>query len=325
MTTIDATLRHALEVSGHDLILTLDPALQGLPETAHGGSVLAIFDSLAATTAPREISGLYRRRVPLGVPLTLRRGREDEVETFTLSDQSESVLVDGRVAPMAAGAVDDALSRPGGGGGPLRGPVLSGLNRSNARTSDSREVASVVRAEAPHPHPADVDGAQQAYPLPVSRTCFACGKDNTLGLRATLEFDADNVRAMWQPRASFRRADGTLAPVALTTLLDEAAFWLGALATGESGMTTELRVSLHSPAPFDAPLTVAGARAAVRPREDDARYQDTEIVARAGDQVVATARITFVVVRGAARRLVNGMLAINDPECVRRVFPAYTR
>jgi hypothetical protein len=32
-----------------------------------------------------------------------------------------------------------------------------------------------------------------------------------------------------------------------------------------------------------------------------------------------------VVVRGAARRLVSGMLAINDPESVRRVFPAYTR
>jgi hypothetical protein len=73
MTTIDATLRHALEVSGPDLILTLDPALQGLPETAHGGSVLAVFDTLAGATAPREVSGIYRRRVPLGVPLTLRR------------------------------------------------------------------------------------------------------------------------------------------------------------------------------------------------------------------------------------------------------------
>jgi acyl-coenzyme A thioesterase PaaI-like protein len=324
MTTIDATLRHALEVSGHDLILTLDPALQGLPETAHGGSVLAIFDSLAATTAPREISGLYRRRVPLGVPLSLRRGREAEVETFTLSDQSDSVLVDGRVAAMAVDAVDAALSRSGRGGGPLRGPVLSGSNRSGALASDSRQVASVVRAGAPHPYPTDVHDVR-AHPLPVSRTCFACGTENELGLRAALEFDTDEVRAKWQPRASFRRADGTLAPAALTTLLDEAAFWLGALATGESGMTTELRVSLHRPAPFDATVTVAGARASVCPREDDARYQDTEIVARAGGQVVATARITFVVVRGAARRLVNGMLAINDPECVRRVFPAYTR
>ena len=55
------------------------------------------------------------------------------------------------------------------------------------------------------------------------------------------------------------------------------------------------------------------------------RYQETEIVAHAGGLLVATAHITFVAVRGAARRLVSGMLAINDPECVRRVFPAYMR
>ena len=281
MTTIDATLRHALEVNGPDLILTLDPALQGLPETAHGGSVLAVFDTLAGVTAPREVSGIYRRRVPLGLPLTLRRTRDDSAETFVLSDQAGGVLVDGRVAPLVS--------------------------------------------PAEHGEPGRPDGNGAGHPLPISRTCFACGTDNELGLRARLAFDADTVRATWQPRAPFRRADGSLAPAALTTLLDEAAFWLGALATGESGMTTELRVALHHPAPYEAPVTVTGARAAVRPRGDDARYQDTEIVARAGDQVVATARITFVVVRGAARRLVSGMLAINDPECVRRVFHAYTR
>jgi len=182
----------------------------------------------------------------------------------------------------------------------------------------------VVPAETLRPLPADDDGAER-HPLPISRTCFACGTDNALGLRAQLAFDADAVRGTWQPRAPFRQADGTLAPAALTTLLDEAAFWLGALATGESGMTTELRVALHRSVPFEAPITVSGARAAVRPRDDDTRYQETAIVARAGGEIVATARITFVAVRGAARRLVSGMLTINDPESVRRVFPAYTR
>jgi acyl-coenzyme A thioesterase PaaI-like protein len=324
MITIDTTLRHALEVSGDDLILTLDQALQGLPETAHGGSVLAVFDALAGATGPRELTGLYRRRVPLGVPLNLRRSHEDSSETFVLCDQSDGVLVDGRVAPLPADADGDALSRPGGGGTAPRGPVLSGLVRRVVPAPASSEVASVVPEGPPHPHPADANDGR-AHTLPVSRACFACGTDNELGLRARLEFDADAVRGAWQPRAPFRRPDGTLAPAALTTLLDEAAFWLGALATGESGMTTELSVSLHEPAPFDAPVTVSGARAAVRPRSEDPRYQDTEIVARAGGRLVATARITFVVVRGAARRLVGGMLAINDPACVRRVFPAYTR
>ena len=281
MTTIDATLRHALEISGPDLILTLDPALQGLPKTAHGGAVLAVFDTLSGTTAPREVSGIYRRRVPLGLPLTLVRALEDSADTFVLSDQAGSVLVDGRVSPLPPATDNGTLG--------------------------------------------SADGNGVGHPLPISRTCFACGTDNALGLRARLAFDADSVRATWQPRAPFRRADGSLAPAALTTLLDEAAFWLGALATGESGMTTELRVSLHRPPPFEAPITVTGHRASVRARNEDPRYQETEIVARAGDHVVATARITFVVVRGAARRLVTGMLAINDPECVRRVFPAYAR
>jgi acyl-coenzyme A thioesterase PaaI-like protein len=278
MTTIDATLRHALEVSGRDLILTLDPGLQGLPETAHGGSVLAVFDALADVSGAREVSGIYRRRVPLGSPLMLLRSRADSTETFVLSDPAGGVLVDGRVAPLA---VDAPAAAPGG--------------------DDSL-----------------------AEPLPISRTCFACGTDNDLGLRVRLGFDAEAVRGTWQPRPPFRRADGSLAPAALTTLLDETAFWLGALATGESGMTTELSVALHRPAPFGSPVTVTGVRSAVRPR-DDPRYQDTEVVARADGQVVATARITFVAVRGAARRLVTGMLAMNDPACVRRVFPAYAR
>jgi acyl-coenzyme A thioesterase PaaI-like protein len=279
MITIDSTLRRALEVSGRDLILTLDPALQGLPETAHGGSVLAVFDALAAAAAPREVSGTYHRRVPLGVPLALQQAREELAHTFVLSDpSSKNVLVEGR--------------------------VMLGVNGEGA---------------------ADGAASDSRLPLPVSRTCFACGTDNDLGLRARLGFDDDTVGATWEPRPPFRRADGTLAPAALTTLLDEAAFWLGALATGESGMTTELRVSLHRPAPFGAVITVSGSRAAVRPRGDDPRYQETSIVAYADGRIVATARIVFVAVRGAARRLVTGMLAMNDPACVQRVFPAYTR
>src|SRR5207253_8367897 len=100
MATIDATLRHALEISGPDLVLTLDPALQGLPETAHGGPVLAVFDTLSGTTAPREVSGIYRRRVPLGLPLTMRRSREDSLETSVLSDHTDSIPAAGGVAAL---------------------------------------------------------------------------------------------------------------------------------------------------------------------------------------------------------------------------------
>jgi acyl-coenzyme A thioesterase PaaI-like protein len=163
-------------------------------------------------------------------------------------------------------------------------------------------------------------------PLPISSTCFACGIDNPLGLRVRLSFDDTTVGGVWQPRETVAMADGSLAPIALTSLLDEAAFWLGALASGESGMTTDLAITLHGPVAFGTPITITGARARTRQRPDDERYWDTEIAASdATGRVGASARITFVAVRGAARRLVTGILSMNAPEIVRRVFPAYTR
>ena len=277
MNAIDA-LRAALAGDGEARTLTLDRGFQGLPDTAHGGSVLAAFDALAGRAGPRALRGHYLKRVPLGTPLALRVAREGGAVRVTLRDGA-ATLVDGAVEATAAG--------PG---------------------------ASV----APPP-----DGA---LPLPISRGCFACGTDNPLGLAVRLRADDDAVGATWTPRPGFRRHDGTLAPLALTTLLDEAAFWLGALATGESGMTTALRVTLHAQAKADETITVTGARAAVSPRADDARYWDTAIAACDGaGRVVASAEITFVAVRGAARRLAAGMLAVNDAAVIRRVFPAYVR
>jgi hypothetical protein len=160
--------------------------------------------------------------------------------------------------------------------------------------------------------------------LPIARACFACGTENPIGLHAQLAIDDDVIGGSWTPREPLRRADGTLATVVLTALLDEAAFWLGAAASGESGMTTELRIALNSAVAFGSRIIVQGQRASVRQRVDDPRYWDTEVSAwdDAGT-LVATAAITFVAVRGAARKLVTGFLSVTTPDVLRRVFPAY--
>ena len=285
MTTIDATLRGAVAGAGDDLTLTLDPAFQGLPDTAHGGSVLALFDALAARRGPRTVRGRYLRRVPLGVPLALTLTHAADALGCRVADHGGAVLVDGRVA----GAETHA------------GPAAGNTGHASSH--------------AP---------GREAAPLPVSLTCFACGIDNPRGLRTRLTFDERSVGGAWTPRADFRGADGGLSAIALTTLLDEAAFWLGALASGEAGMTTELTVTLHGDARANGAVVVGGERAATRPRADDARYWDTRVSARdAAGRPLATAAITFVAVRGAARKLVTGLLAMNPPEVVRRVFPAY--
>ena len=275
MPTTDALLRAAVSGSADDLTLTLDAAFQGLPDTAHGGTLLAVFDALAHASSPREVFGHYRRRVPLGTPLKLAVTPSPGGLACRVLDAAAGVLVEGGVQAARK----------------------------------------------------DTGGAWAAVdtPLPVSRTCFACGIDNTVGLRARLAFDTHAVGGTWSPDPRFVRSDGALATVALTTRLDEAAFWLGALATGESGMTTELRVTLHERAVATGPVRIAGERAAVRPRADDSRYWETRVGAwDESGRPLATAAITFVTVRGAARRLVNGLLGVNTSEVVRRVFPTYT-
>lgn len=263
-----------------DWILTLDPAFQGLPDTAHGGTVLAAFH-LATGIERAAVRGLYRRRVPVGEPLHLSLTRDGDDLTCRLTDDA-GALVDGHVR-----ALDP--SRPDEGEAPLKFSVDDG------------------------------------DPVPISRSCFACGIDNALGLRAQLRHDPAAVGGVWRPEAN-HHVDGVLTPVALMALLDEAAFWLGALASGEAGMTTDLAVTLLGPVPFGAPITVAGLRSTVRARADDRRYWDTRVAAwDDGGRRVAEAAITFVAVRGAARRLVTGMLSMNPPDRVRRVFPTHMR
>ena len=114
--------------------------------------------------------------------------------------------------------------------------------------------------------------------------------------------------------------------MALTTLLDEAAFWLGRARHRRVGHDDRAaRDAARGPPRADGADHRDRRPRRGRPRADDPRYSDTTLTARDADgRLVASAAITFVAVRGAARRLVTGMLAINAPELLRRVFPSYT-
>ena len=101
MLTTDA-LRRALD--GDGTTLTLDRGFQGLPDTAHGGSVLAAFDLVAAGRGPRALRGQYLRRVPLGVPLRLTVDRASPGDAFTLSDGG-ATLVEGALTPPDGAAI----------------------------------------------------------------------------------------------------------------------------------------------------------------------------------------------------------------------------
>ncbi len=214
---------------------------------------------------------------------------------------------------------------------PLRTPLPLEVRGSRAGTefvlTDGRHLLVEGQVSPADPRgrrdlPGDLRGG---FALPVSSRCFACGTQNPLGLRVTLLFDEECVWTEYLPREPLRTDAGHLSTAAFTTLLDEAAFWLGALATGESGMTTELRVTLHrTPIKFGEPLIVIGQRKHAVARADDPRYWETETAVVSADRtLLATGRITFVTLKGAAKRLVTGALRVNPPEVLRRVFPAY--
>lgn len=270
----DALLHGRLGRLDDGIAITMDRGFQGLPDMAHGGSVLALFDGAADLDGARRVRAHYLKRVPLATPLALRRIEVEGCARFDLLDATGTTLVDGEVSPMPPPGVSPVTTRPG-------------------------------------------------EPLPVSSSCFVCGTQNEIGLRAVMTFDADAVTGVWEPHEGFRTPDGGVAAVAVTALLDEVAFWLGALATGESGMTTVLDVTLLRAVRFGVPITIAGARRGVVVRADDPRFLDTEIVALDDGEVVASARITFVAVRGAARRLSAWLAQTNAPDVIWRVFPDY--
>src|SRR5438445_12908869 len=149
MTTIDSVLRRSLDDRSGDLILTLDPAFQGLPDTAHGGSVLAAFDALAGLSMPRAVSGVYRKRVPLATPLRLAVGRDNGAHTFVLRDSAD-VLAHGRVAPLAPDARDSGVPGPPGDPRALRRGGRSAFGTAPAGSGGR----AVPRGPRPAPRPA---------------------------------------------------------------------------------------------------------------------------------------------------------------------------
>src|SRR3989338_215 len=68
MATIGSVLKRSLDDRGGEPLLTLDPAFQGLPDTAHGGAGLAAFDALPGLRGARRLAPPRRAAAPRGRP-----------------------------------------------------------------------------------------------------------------------------------------------------------------------------------------------------------------------------------------------------------------
>lgn len=167
------------------------------------------------------------------------------------------------------------------------------------------------------------DGAGSS--LPTSDQCLACGARNPLGLQVTLAFDTEGVWARLEPRESWRAQSDRLHPALAPVLLDEVAWWLGALVTKEGGLTNRLAINLYEPdMPFSGPLIAAGRFADVTPIDRKRTFWRTESTLTTGSgRLLATASIIF---RGGpeySSRQIPYFQPRTPPEVFRAMFPNY--
>jgi len=161
--------------------------------------------------------------------------------------------------------------------------------------------------------------------LPMSDDCLACGARNPLGLQQALRFDEEGVWARLTPRPPWRvdaaRIHDALAPV----VLDEVAWWLGALMMREGGLTNRIQVTFHaSPLPAAGPLLAIGRFADVTPVDRQRTFWRTACALfDEGGRVLAEAAIVF---RGGpewSARQMPYFKARTDGATFGRMFPGY--
>jgi hypothetical protein len=233
-----------------------------------------------------------------------------------LGSRDEPRVIEGRLTSSVPVATALALE----GSAAFGGAVVTILQDGQTLTSASVRPATTP-PEATPPGRASGDGAA----LPMSEDCLACGARNPLGLQQALRFDAEGVWARLVPREPWR-LDATRVHVALApVLLDEVAWWLGALTMREGGLTNRIQVTLHvASLPASGSLFAVGRLADVTPVDRRRTFWRTACALfDEGGRTLAEAAIVF---RGGpewSARQVPYFKGRTDAATFARMFPNY--
>ncbi len=159
----------------------------------------------------------------------------------------------------------------------------------------------------------------------MSEECLACGSNNPLGLQTALRFDGDGVWARLAPRATWLTGPGLAHAALAPVLLDEVAWWLGALTMREGGLTNRIQVTLGAGnLPAAGPLLAVGRFADVAPVDRKRTFWRTSTaLCDAAGGVLATATIVFRGGTEYSARQVPYFKARAEPASFTRMFPNY--
>ena len=126
-----------------------------------------------------------------------------------------------------------------------------------------RSAASAKPERTASPKP---EHAASAKPeLTDDRRCFACGPENSHGLRMTFEYGEGSARCRFTPRDEFGGWSNIMHGGVVATLLDEAMAH-AAIAAGIRAVTARIEVRFRKPVPTDRTLVVEGSVGARRGR-----------------------------------------------------------
>jgi hypothetical protein len=213
---------------------------------------------------------------------------------------------------------------------PLR--LTTGSEGATARVGLAHEERRLAEAELARIEPPPVDAAPllaawrvrvgEETTLPRTATCLACGSANPLGLALTIRTTARFLWCEIEPPAHYRAVNGLLHPAMATIGLDELGWWLGALAQGECGVTTEVVVTVLRPLPF-APVLFLADRDAMQADDDPrGRYVRARTWLLAADgQPLALADVRFAGSPAYTKRLLQPFLETTSAESFFRIFP----
>jgi len=274
-----------LEADGRGRFLA-PPILQSWPGIVHGGGLVALLDAAAAALGSTGRPRFIEGRLTSSVPLDTPFALEGHAEAGVAT----VTILDG-TQPLTSATIG-----PG---------TIEGL------------------AEDIAPESGWSASGREGWPMPLSDQCLACGAHNPLGLQLGLRFDADGVWARFLPREPWRRSGGRLAPALPAVVLDEIAWWLGALVTKEGGLTNRIALTLLRPeAIAPGPVTAVGRFADVTPVDRRRTFWRTRSALLGSDgTLLATAAIVFRAGADYSERQMAFFRARTDPQIFERMFP----
>jgi len=192
-------------------------------------------------------------------------------------------------------------------------PVARATARNGGGVADGGDFSQWAQRNGPH------------WVAPITRGCLACGRENPIGCQLRLSFDDRWLWCEHQPRPPYRSADGALDPALFPIVLDEIGWWLGAIRTGECGVTVEVETAVNcDEVAFDEPLVFLGEHADAPATDSKGHFWTTTggIFTRSGG-LLASTTVIYAASRIYSKRLIPALLTLNPPESVRRVFPEY--